>query len=173
MQPNDAPPGGGTPCAPTVAVGDACAQIYGQTWGTVYDTINYTTTGALGDWFDSSVGLGADGIDNEMSFSHLDKNIVFDPHTEQLHVDGNKALIYAHLATILDPVSSDFVARGKKGYVAGNRITRAEKPFQSGPPAGAQRPGRHRLRPASPGPRRQRHIPVRGATRRQRSSTAA
>ena len=33
-----------------------CAQIYGQTWGTVYDTINYTTTGALGDWFDSSIG---------------------------------------------------------------------------------------------------------------------
>ena len=56
-----------------------------------------------GDWFDSSVGLGADGIDNEMSFSHLDKNIVFDPHTEQLHVDGNKALIYAHLAELLEP----------------------------------------------------------------------
>jgi hypothetical protein len=38
-----------------------------------------------------------------MSFSHLDKNITFDPHTEQLHVDGNKSLIYAHLAEILSP----------------------------------------------------------------------
>ena len=38
-----------------------------------------------------------------MSFSHLDKNILFDPHTEQLHVDGNKALIYAHLSLPLDP----------------------------------------------------------------------
>ncbi|MEA2479271.1 MAG: hypothetical protein QOJ07_1193, partial [Thermoleophilaceae bacterium] len=87
IQNSDAPRGGGVPCGPDV-LGTACAKIYGQTWGSVYDTINYTTTGALGDYFDSSVGLAADGIDNEMSFSHLDKNIVFDPHTEQLHVDG-------------------------------------------------------------------------------------
>ena len=81
----------------------------------VYDTINYTTTGTLGDWFDSSSrASNADGIDNEMSFSHLDKNIVFDPHTEQLHVDGNKALIYAHLAEILDPPSGPFDAPGAR-----------------------------------------------------------
>ena len=134
VQPNDAPQGGGLPCSSTVpngdALGDACAQIYGQTWGTVYDTINYTTTGALGDWFDSSIGLGADGIDNEMSFSHLDKNIVFDPHTEQLHVDGNKALIYAHLATIADPAEGEFDAPGTKAYVPSTRLTRDEKEFQ-------------------------------------------
>jgi len=28
---------------------------------------------------DAGIGLDADGIDNEMSFSHLDRNIVFDP----------------------------------------------------------------------------------------------
>ncbi len=137
VQPNDAPQGGGTPCAPT-PVGGACQKIYGQTWGTVYDTINYTTTGALGDYFDSSVGLGADGIDNEMSFSHLDKNVVFDPHTEQLHVDGNKALIYAHLGTILAPRSGVFDPAGANGYVANSRLKREEKTFQPGAPPGSQ-----------------------------------
>src|SRR3954470_10892184 len=62
VQSNDAPRGGGAPCTPNAAAGEACAQIYGQTWGSVYDTINYTTTGALGDWFDSAIGLHADGI---------------------------------------------------------------------------------------------------------------
>jgi hypothetical protein len=138
VQENEAAQSGGAPCAPGTPVGTPCAQIYGQTWGTVYDTINYTTTGSLGDWFDSSIGLKADGIDNEMSFSHLDKNILFDPHTEQLHVDGNKALIYAHLATIADPVSNRFEAPGRKGYVANTRVTREEKTFQAGPPAGTQ-----------------------------------
>ena len=103
MQANDQPQGGDVGCAPDTPVGTPCSKIYAQTWGSVYDTINYTTTGALGDWFDSSIGLGADGIDNEMSFSHLDKNITFEPQTEQLHVDGNKALIYAHLTNILEP----------------------------------------------------------------------
>jgi hypothetical protein len=134
VQPNDAPKGGGLPCAPNVAIGEMCAKIYGQTWGTVFDTINYTTTGALGDWFDSSVGLGADGIDNEMSFSHIDKNIVFDPHTEQLHVDGNKALIYAHLAEMVSPATGTFQAPGRKGYVPNQRLARKQKTYQSGPP---------------------------------------
>src|SRR3954466_10833240 len=122
VQDNDAPHGGGAPCSPDV-LGTACAKIYAQTWGSVYDTINYTTTGALGDWFDSSIGLGADGIDNEMSFSHLDKNIVFDPHTEQLHVEGNRALIFAHVAEIIEPsYDSTFSARGRKGYVPNKRV---------------------------------------------------
>ncbi len=152
VQENSAPQGGGAPCVPGTPVGTGCAQIYGQTWGTVYDTINYTTTGALGDWFDSSIGLGADGIDNEMSFSHLDKNIVFDPHTEQLHVDGNKALIYAHLATILDPVSGRFDVRGTKGFVAGTRLSREEKSFQSGPPEGTTPQADIDSGPQPPGP---------------------
>src|SRR6185436_19650694 len=108
--------------------------IYGQTWGTVYDTINYTTTGALGDWFDSSVGLEADGIDNEMSFSHLDKNIIFDPHTEQLHVDGNKSLIYAHLAEMLSPTQVPFDAHGTKGYVPNERMVRERQSTQEDAP---------------------------------------
>ncbi|MEA2386068.1 MAG: hypothetical protein QOJ22_242 [Thermoleophilaceae bacterium] len=115
------------------ALGSMCTKIVGQTWGTVYDTINYTTTGALGDWFDSSVGLNADGIDNEMSFSHLDKNIAFDPHTEQLHVDGNKSLIYAHLAEILAPTEAPFDAAGTKGYVPNERLVREEKQVPAAP----------------------------------------
>ena len=127
-------------CVSTLALGPACRGIHGQTWGTVYDTINYTTTGALGDWFDSTVGLNADGIDNEMSFSHLDKNITFDPHTEQLHVDGNKSLIYAHLAEMLAPTEIPFQARGTKGYVANERLARAETPARATPAGTSPQP---------------------------------
>jgi hypothetical protein len=138
VQSNDQPQGGGAPCAPNVAAGSACAKIYGQTWGSVYDTINYTTTGALGDWFDSAIGLHADGIDNEMSFSHIDKNIAFDPHTEQLHVDGNKALIYAHLAQMLTPQPKGvFDVGGRKGYVPNLRIKRAASKGQPDAPPGS------------------------------------
>lgn len=135
IQSNDKDRGGGVPCAPDT-LGTACAQIYAQTWGTVYDTINYTTTGALGDWFDSSVGLNAEGIDNEMSFSHIDKDTRFDPHTEQLHVAGNKAIIFSHIAQFLDPPQADFTAPGTKGYVPNKRLHRDEQTFQPGPPPG-------------------------------------
>ncbi len=89
-------------------------------WGTVIDTIGYQVTGSMGDWFESEdVGLGAVGIDNEMSLSHFAPNTVFDPALEQMHIDGNKGLIYSQIASILterrgsyryDPV-------GKVGYV--------------------------------------------------------
>lgn len=105
---------------------EACAQMYGQTWGTVYDTINYTTTGAFGDWLDSLVGLDTDGLDNEMSFSHLAPDTAFDKQIEQLHVDGNKALIYSQLAQVLDPPGVEFDADGAKGYVANRRLARAQ-----------------------------------------------
>ncbi|MEA2444218.1 MAG: hypothetical protein QOJ12_1510, partial [Thermoleophilales bacterium] len=138
VQANDQPQGGGVPCAPGVLLGSPCAKIYAQTWGSVYDTINYTTTGALGDWFDSAIGLHADGIDNEMSFSHLDKNITFEPQTEQLHVDGNKALIYAHLANILSPPAKGvFDVGGRKGYVENTRVQRDAVKSQPDAPAGS------------------------------------
>ncbi len=137
VQPNDAPQGGGAPCSPDGPTGTACTQIYGQTWGTVYDTINYTTTGSLGDYFDSSIGVGADGIDNEMSFSHLDKNIIFEPQTEQLHVAGNKALIFARLAELAKPRIYRFVPAGSQAYVPNTRLTRDAKSFQEGAPAGS------------------------------------
>jgi hypothetical protein len=137
IQQSGQPRGGATDCVEG-PVGAICQQMYGQTWGTVFDTINYTTTGTLGDWFDSNAGLGADGIDNEMSFSHIDRNIVFDPHGEQLHVDGNKALIYAHIDNLLHPPADrSFDAGGRKGYVASPRLTRDEtvnQPDDSGQP---------------------------------------
>ncbi|MBI5107019.1 MAG: hypothetical protein HZB46_18895 [Solirubrobacterales bacterium] len=115
---------------------EACAKIYGQTWGTVYDTINYTTTGALGDWMDSAVGLDTDGLDNEMSFSHLDRNIVFDPQGEQLHVDGNKALMYAQLAQMINKPGATFDARGRTGYVPNARLRRDGQQVSQDPPPG-------------------------------------
>ena len=135
VQPNSAPQGGGVPCTPS-EVAQACAKIYGQTWGTVYDTINYTTTGAMGDWYDAGIGLNADGLDNEMSFSHLDRNIAFDPHGEQMHVDGNKALMYAQIAQIVAPPKSRFEIRGRKAYVPNARLRRKRRAVQGGPPPG-------------------------------------
>src|SRR5688500_4807403 len=124
-------------CVSAAGAAEACAQIYGQTWGTVYDTINYTVTGSLGDWLDSPFGIGADGLDNEMAFSHLDRNIVFDPQGEQLHVDGNKGLIYAQLASMLNPPDQRYDAPGPKGYVANAPKTHTEADPPPTPPAGS------------------------------------
>ena len=114
--------------------GPVCEKVYAQTWGTVYDTINYTTTGTLADWFDSSIALRAEGLANEMSFSHIDKHINFEPQTEQLHVAGNKALIYAHVANLLDPITATFDANGRQGYVASKRLKRLQAQGEPGPP---------------------------------------
>jgi len=137
IQDDKEPKGGGLPCGPGL-VNDTCAKVYGQTWGTVYDTINYTTTGAMGDWLDSPKGLAADGLNNEMAYSHLDKNVVFEPQTEQLHVEGNKALIYAQVASMLDPPSKSFEAAGRKGFVANTRLAATEQVNQGDAPAGTR-----------------------------------
>jgi uncharacterized repeat protein (TIGR01451 family) len=95
-------------------------RMYGVEWGTVWDTINYTVTGSLGDWIDSPLGLGADGIDNEMSFSHLSNcgtGSCYLTDFEQLHIDGNKSLIYSMVNFTLQPEDTTFRAPGKIGYV--------------------------------------------------------
>ena len=58
---------------------------------------------------------------------------MFDPHTEQLHVDGNKSLIYAHLAEMLAPASGKFDVPGAKGFVPNQRLVRQEHVFQPDP----------------------------------------
>lgn len=109
IKPNDAPPQPDDP------------RMYGVQWGTVWDTIGYTVTGALGDWIDSpTVGLGADGIDNEMSFSHIincGTGACFIPDFEQLHIDGNKSLIYAQVNFTHITPDETFRAPGRVGYV--------------------------------------------------------
>ena len=146
------PHGGGVPARRTPPVGTACAQIYAQTWGSVYDTINYTTTGTLGDWFDSTRRASdADGIDNEMSFSHLDRNIAFEPHGEQLHVAGNKAIIYSHIADMLRPPGDGVLdAPGAERLRAEHAPdARASSRSSPGAPAGHVAAGRHRRRAAA------------------------
>jgi hypothetical protein len=126
----------GPPNCPVGTLGDSCDAIYAQTWGSVYDTINYTTTGSLGDWFDSEIGLGADGIDNEMAFSHIDRNIAFEPHGEQLHVAGNKAIIYSHIADMLRPPGAAYSVPGANGYVPNFRVKRERQQVQGDAPPG-------------------------------------
>jgi hypothetical protein len=96
-------------------------RLYGVQWGTVWDTIGYTTTGALGDWVGSPIGLGAEvAIDNEMSLSHVSNcgvGTCFIPEAEQLHVDGNKSLIYSLVNFGLRPEDRTFRVPGRVAYL--------------------------------------------------------
>jgi hypothetical protein len=117
--PNNAPP---PSCSALPTVGTVCPTFYGVQWGTVWDTIAYQITGGVGDWIDAPAphGLGGDGIDNEMSFSHLSNCGVGSCYLidfEQLHVDGNKSLVYAMVNYTLIPEDTHFEAPGKIGYV--------------------------------------------------------
>ena len=99
-------------------IGTPVAPVADQ-WGTVIDTINYQVTGSVGDWIESPIGLGAVGIGNEMSLSHVAPASVFEPILEQMHIDGNKGLIYSQLAAMLTEQDSDYLYNppGKVGYV--------------------------------------------------------
>jgi len=109
--------------SPLIKPNDAPAddqRLYGVLWGTVWDTIAYTTTGSLGDWIDSPLGLGADGIDNEMSLSHISNcgtGTCYLEEAEQLHIDGNKSLVYAMVNYSLQPQDTDFDVSGDVAYV--------------------------------------------------------
>lgn len=135
IKPNDAPPrcieeGGELPSCDN--------RMYGVQWGTVWDTIDYTVTGSLGDWIDSPIGLGADGIDNEMSFSHLVNCGVGSCYLidyEQLHVDGNKSLVYSMINFTLQDENQDFEAPGKVGYVHDSTVLRNDGTLETPPPS--------------------------------------
>ena len=98
-------------------IGTPVAPVADQ-WGTVIDTLGYQVSGAFGDWVENEeIGLGAVGIDNEMSFSHLAPNNVYEPVLEQMHIDGNKGLIYSQLASMLTEQPFRYRPRGKIGFV--------------------------------------------------------
>jgi len=101
-------------------IGTPVAPVADQ-WGTGIDTLGYQVTGALGDWIENEeIGLGAVGIDNEMSFSHLAPNTVYEPVLEQMHIDGNKGLIYSQLSSMLTETAGQFRYDpvGRIGYVS-------------------------------------------------------
>jgi hypothetical protein len=102
-------------------IGTPVAPVADQ-WGTVIDTLGYQVSGALGDWIENEeIGLGAVGIDNEMSISHLAPNNVYEPTIEQMHIDGNKGLIYSQLASMLTEQPFVYEPAGKIGYVLNPR----------------------------------------------------
>ena len=115
-------------------------RLYGVQWGTVWDTIAYTTTGSLGDWIDSPLGLDADGIDNEMSLSHISNCGVgscYLTDAEQLHVDGNKSLVYSMINFTLKPEETAFRVPGSVAYVRSPKVvSNAGQPTQPPPGAG-------------------------------------
>jgi hypothetical protein len=89
-------------------------------WGTIWDTIAYTTTGSVSDWIDSDLGLDGDGIGNEMSMSHLSNCGVgscYLTEFEQLHVDGNKGLVYSMIHYSLLPEDTRFRYEGNAAWL--------------------------------------------------------
>ncbi|CAN5488319.1 hypothetical protein BH23ACT9_BH23ACT9_22190 [soil metagenome] len=119
-------------------------RLFGVQYGTIWDTIDYTVTGAIGDWIDSPLGLDADGIDNEMSLSHLSNcgtGTCYIPEAEQLHIDGNKSLIYGMLNFNLQPPPAQFDLGGTDVAVLANprRLVNAGFGFPEAP-AGATAP---------------------------------
>ncbi|HVE99364.1 MAG TPA: M14 family zinc carboxypeptidase, partial [Mycobacteriales bacterium] len=131
IKPNDEPPSCAFVEDPTSDDCDETGRIYGVQWGTIWDTIDYTVTGAFGDWIDSPMGLDADGIDNEMSLSHLANcgtGNCYIQTAEQLHVDGNKSLIYSMLNYSLLPEDQTFRFRGRAAYLTNpKRVVEAAK----------------------------------------------
>ena len=115
-------------------------RLYGVQWGTVWDTIAYTTTGSFGDWINSPLGLDADGIDNEMSLSHLSNCGVGSCYlvdAEQLHVDGNKSLVYSMINYTLQPEDNRFRVPGSVAYIRSPKVvTNAGDPLEPPPGAG-------------------------------------
>jgi hypothetical protein len=100
-------------------------RLYGVQWGTVWDTIAYTTTGSFGDWINSPLGLDGDGIDNEMSLSHLSNcgtGSCYIVDAEQLHVDGNKSLVYSMINFTLLPEDTTFHVPGSVAYVHSPKV---------------------------------------------------
>lgn len=144
IKPNSDPPacvepglGGGTnedgDCDPT-------PRLYADQFGTIWDTIAYTVTGDLGSWVDSPLGLDGLGLDNEMSLSHLINCGVgkcFVPEAEQLHIDGNKGLIYAQMNLQLQESDPVFRQPGRVAYVRNPERVRNEG---SPPPTGEDPP---------------------------------
>jgi hypothetical protein len=93
-----------------LAISDGSHPMCPDQWGTVWDTIDYQTTGSFGDWMSSDIGLSATSVDNEMAYSHLTPNNLFNPAVEQLHVDGNKGIIYAQIASLSAPTPTPAVS---------------------------------------------------------------
>jgi Zinc carboxypeptidase len=148
IKPNTAPDqcvefAGVAPTGETNSPPECDQRSYGVQYGTIWDTIEYTVTGAVGNWIDSPVGLNADGIDNEMMMSHLGNCGGADcyvPEFEQLHVDGNKSLIYAMLNFSVQPPPAVFDSEGDVGYFVNPRRLVDPGTERPAPPGGAVAP---------------------------------
>ncbi len=88
---------------PLLIGGTAFVPMCADQWGTSWDTIAYQTTGTIDGWMSSSVGLDAIGLGNEMAHSHLFPNTAFIPPLEQVHIDGNKGIIFGGIAALSAP----------------------------------------------------------------------
>ena len=154
IKPNDAPKSCVSPgLFPGVQPEPGCdpsPRVYGVQYGSIWDTIAYTVTGAIGDWADSDLGLNADFIDNEMSLSHLSNcgtGKCYLPSAEQLHIDGNKSLIYAMVNYTLLPEDQHFEFAGRAAYLTQpQRLSHPGRPAQADPsPLPVQEPVSTRL----------------------------
>ena len=107
-----------------IVAGQGALPMCADQWGTTWDTIDYEATGTFGDWMATPVGLDAPGLDNEMAYSHIAPNNAFVPALEQLHVDGNKGLIYAQLAALSTPAPAPALNVSAAYAPAAHRLVR-------------------------------------------------
>lgn len=136
IKPNDAPDN----CVFGETEPGCDPRVYADQFGTIWDTLNYTVTGDLGSWIDSPLGLDGLGLDNEMSLSHVVNCGIgkcFVPESEQLHIDGNKGLIYAQLNLQLRESDPIFRQPGRVAFVRNPERVRSDG---APPPAGDQPP---------------------------------
>lgn len=78
-----------------------------------------------------------------MSLSHLSNcgiGSCWEPDIEQLHVDGNKSLIYSMINYGLLPENDRFRTRGRVGYVFNDKVLKAKDKPLEGPPVRSEFP---------------------------------
>ena len=123
---------------PLLIGGTAFVPMCPDQWGTTWDTIDYQTTGAIDGWMSSPLGLGAIGLGNEMAHSHLFPDSIFIPQLEQLHVDGNKGLIYGGLTALTTPTTVPAItAKAAYAPAVSRKVRNASVPIAPTQPAQA------------------------------------
>ncbi|MBW3665556.1 MAG: hypothetical protein KY469_20870 [Actinobacteria bacterium] len=123
---NIAPPGD---CPTTGHEEVLLVQVCPDAWGTAWETIAYTVTGAAVTWTSAPHGLG-DRLDvtKELALAleqgaHLFSPLVYDPHFVQLGIDSNKGTVYLQLAQILQGTEASFAPGGRIGYLEDGQRT--------------------------------------------------
>jgi len=109
-------------------------------YSTIWDTIGYTVSGAMGDWMshpEALGGLGMTTMDFEMAFSHMTGSNVYDPELVDMQVTGYVTAVrtiakYAVANSDTPNTTDEFSARvetdgADTAYVTTDALTRTSE----------------------------------------------